>query len=61
LGAAAGGKELKQGYCAGRDGTPVFMQSDQHRIHAYFCDPGYPDQVYLSDPRTCAIGTHFEW
>jgi iron complex outermembrane recepter protein len=31
------------------------------RIYAAFSDPGYPDQVYLGDPRTYEVAAHFKW
>jgi iron complex outermembrane recepter protein len=30
-------------------------------VYAAFSDPGYPDQVYLGDPRTFEVGAHFKW
>ena len=30
-------------------------------IYAAFSDPGYPDQVYLGDPRTYEVAAHFKW
>jgi iron complex outermembrane receptor protein len=30
-------------------------------VYAAFSDPGYPDQVYLGDPRTYEVATHFKW
>jgi iron complex outermembrane recepter protein len=32
-----------------------------NRVYAAFSDPGYPDQVYLGDPRTYEIAAHFKW
>jgi iron complex outermembrane recepter protein len=32
-----------------------------NQTYAAFSDPGYPDQVYLGDPRTYEIGAHFKW
>jgi iron complex outermembrane recepter protein len=29
--------------------------------YAVFSDPGYPDQVYLGDPRTFEVAAHFKW
>jgi iron complex outermembrane receptor protein len=29
--------------------------------YAAFSDPGYPDQVYLGDPRTYEVATSFKW
>ena len=30
-------------------------------VYAAFSDPGYPDQVYLGDPRTYEIAAHYKW
>ena len=30
-------------------------------VYAAFSDPGYPDQVYLGDPRTYEVAAHFKW
>ena len=30
-------------------------------VYAAFSDPGYPDQVYLGDPRTYELAAHFKW
>ena len=30
-------------------------------VYAAFSDPGYPDQVFLGDPRTFEVGAHFKW
>ena len=30
-------------------------------VYAAFSDPGYPDQVYLGDPRTFEVAAHFKW
>ncbi len=30
-------------------------------VYAAFSDPGYPDQVYLGDPRTFEVGAHLKW
>ncbi len=30
-------------------------------VYAAFSDPGYPDQVFLGDPRTFEVGAHFRW
>jgi iron complex outermembrane recepter protein len=32
-----------------------------NRVYAAFSDPGYPDQIYLGEPRTYEIGAHFKW
>jgi iron complex outermembrane recepter protein len=32
-----------------------------NRIYAAFSDPGYPDQIYLGEPRTYEVGAHFKW
>jgi iron complex outermembrane recepter protein len=32
-----------------------------NRVYAAFSDPGYPDQVYLGDPRTYEFGVHLKW
>jgi hypothetical protein len=29
--------------------------------HAALSDPGYPDQVYLGDPRIYELAAHFKW
>jgi iron complex outermembrane recepter protein len=30
-------------------------------VYAAFSDPGYPDQVYLGDPRTYEVAASFKW
>ncbi|MGB7099119.1 MAG: TonB-dependent receptor, partial [Xanthobacteraceae bacterium] len=30
-------------------------------VYAAFSDPGYPDQVYLGNPRTYEVAAHFKW
>jgi iron complex outermembrane receptor protein len=30
-------------------------------VYAAFSDPGYPDQVYLGDPRTYEVAAHCKW
>jgi iron complex outermembrane receptor protein len=30
-------------------------------VYAAFSDPGYPDQIYLGDPRTYELAAHFKW
>jgi iron complex outermembrane recepter protein len=30
-------------------------------VYAALSDPGYPDQVYLGDPRTYEVAAHFKW
>jgi iron complex outermembrane recepter protein len=30
-------------------------------VYAAFSDPGYPDQIYLGDPRTYEVAAHFKW
>jgi iron complex outermembrane recepter protein len=32
-----------------------------NRIYAAFSDPGYPDQIYLGEPRTYEVAAHFRW
>jgi iron complex outermembrane receptor protein len=32
-----------------------------NRVYAAFSDPGYPDQVYLGEPRTYEVAAHFRW
>jgi iron complex outermembrane recepter protein len=32
-----------------------------NRIYAAFSDPGYPDQIYLGEPRTYEVAAHFKW
>jgi iron complex outermembrane receptor protein len=32
-----------------------------NRVYAAFSDPGYPDQIYLGEPRTYEVGAHFKW
>jgi iron complex outermembrane receptor protein len=30
-------------------------------LYAAFSDPGYPDQVYLGNPRTYELAAHYKW
>ncbi len=30
-------------------------------LYAAFSDPGYPDQVYLGDPRSYEVAAQFKW
>jgi iron complex outermembrane recepter protein len=32
-----------------------------NRVYAAFSDPGYPDQIYLGEPRTYEVAAHFKW
>jgi iron complex outermembrane recepter protein len=32
-----------------------------NRTYALFSDPGYPDTIYLGEPRTYEVAAHFKW